>query len=129
MTLAAAGISPNSYDAPAQMATGTYTGDSSGTPIAVNLGFSPKVVVLIDMATLTNAKRYEWVMGMASTLSLLATGAADIAEDTNSAIVTDWITFNGQNPGVYPPGTQEPGEGSLVNANPTYYGPYKTKSF
>lgn len=129
MTLASAGIAANSDSSVAHLATGSYTGDSSGTPVEVKLGFLPKYVELIDMAASTGSKRYVWILGMASTISALDTGLAALAEDSNTAIDVPWMTVTGQTPGIYAPGTSGPGDGTLINANPTYLAPDHSKSY
>ena len=114
-------ISPITYDCPASIATGTYTGDGS-TAVYVNIGFTPKFVQLLDMATSTNAKRYVWVQGMASTLTLLDNGSTDVAEDTNTIIVTDGKVTSTTEVGVYAPGTQSADGGTLTNTTVSVYG-------
>ena len=119
---------PVTYDCPASIATGTYTGDGS-TTVTQTISFTPKYVQLIDMATSTNAKSYTWIQGMASTLTLLSTGSADVAEDTNSVILTNGKLTTTTEVGVYAPGTSSADGGTLTNTSISVYGPDKTKAY
>ena len=121
-------LSPVTYDSPAQFATGTFTG-AGDTAVTINLGFTPKQVWLVDMATSTNAKAYLWIQGMASTLTLLWTGAADVAEDTNSMVLTDGKVTSTTEVGVYSPGTQSADGGTLINTTVSVYGHDSTLTY
>lgn len=123
--LHSSGINPVTNGSLEYFATGTFTGDGSGT-VGVNIGFTPQYALLIDMTT---PDRYEWVQGMAATDSLLLTGSADLAVDANSAVVTNGALNTVVSAGVYPPGTQEPGGGTIQNSgNISVWAPDKTKA-
>lgn len=123
--LHSSGINPVTNGSLEYFATGTFTGDGSGT-VGVNVGFTPQFVLLLDMTT---PKRYEWVNGMAATDSLLLTNAADLAIDANSAVVTNGALNTVVSAGGYPPGTSEPGGGTIQNSgNISVWAPDKTKA-
>lgn len=124
--LHSSGINPVTNGSLEYFATGTFTGDGSGT-VGVNIGFTPQFVLLIDM---TLAKRYEWVNGMAATDSELLNGTGPaFSVDANSAIVTNGALNTVVSAGVYPPGTQEPGGGTIQNSgNISVWAPDKTKA-
>ena len=108
----------------AHIATAHWTGDGSGS-VVINIGFIPTMVELFDM---TGIKRYTWVLGMPATDTMLATNGA-LAVDTNSAVLTQWKLFSNTGGGTYAPGSQGPGEGTLISGAVSYYGPDKTLSY
>lgn len=121
MTLNVSGISAitNNMSAPLKEATGTYTGDGSGS-ILVNVGFTPTSAKVYDM---TDATTYEWVQGMAATDSIKVVTAGTMTVDTNSAVVTNGVVSTITTTGVYPPGTQEPNDGTLINTSLQVWSP------
>ena len=121
-------IYPTTYDSPAQIATGTYTGNSS-TAVYVQLGFCPKYVKLIDMAASTGSSVYEWVQGMAATNTLLTTGLAAPAIDANTVVVAAGKVTSTTEVGVYAPGTSSADGGTLTNTTVSVYGPDKSKTY
>jgi hypothetical protein len=112
MTLNASGIVPVTYDVNnASLATGTYTGDGSGS-IQVFVGFTPKMVKIIDVTDVTT---YEWVQGMPATNSIKVVTAGTVTIDTNSAVLTDGKLFVQSSTGQYqPPGGA--GSGTIINS-------------
>ena len=118
MTLATAGINPVTYDSPASIATGTFTGDGS-TTAAINLGFTPKYFKLFNI---TDVLSWEWVQGMAATKTIYFTGAADMAVDTNTVVATNGKLTSTTQVGVYAPGTQSADGGTLTNTTLSVYG-------
>src|SRR5579863_4825122 len=116
-----AGVSPitNSMSAPLNEATGTYTGDGSGS-IAVNVGFTPTYVKVFDM---TDATTYEWVQGMAATDSIKTVTAGTMTVDTNTAVATNGVVSSVTTTGVYQPGSQGPGDGALINTTVNVFSP------
>lgn len=121
MTLNVSGISAitNNMSAPLKMATGTYTGDGSGS-IAVNVGFTPTFVKIYDITDVTT---YEWVQGMPATDSIKITTVPAYTVDTNTAVATNGVVSTITTSGVYPPGTQGPGDGTLINTSLQVWSP------
>ena len=126
MTDKSAGIFPTFQSTSAQIAVGSFTGDSSGTPLTVNIGFSPVYVALFDV---TNTKRYEWVQGMASTDSFYLVTGADPSIDTNSAVVSNWTTASQTEPGDYAVNSSGAGVPTLINTSVTVPYQDRTKSY
>ncbi|HUD11673.1 MAG TPA: hypothetical protein VMS08_04650 [Candidatus Saccharimonadia bacterium] len=121
MSLNTAGISAitNNMSAPLKMATGTYTGDGSGS-ILVNVGFTPTYVKIWDV---TDATIYEWVQGLPATDSIKVVTAGTTTVDTNTAVATNGVTSTIATSGVYPPATQGPGDGTLINTSLQVWSP------
>lgn len=114
MTLNALGISPLMVaGGVASSAFGQYTGDGSGA-ITVALGFTPIWVKVFDW---TDGTTYEWSAGAPATDSIKTTNATPpvVSVDTNSAVVSNHNIQSVSSAGVYPPGTQGPGDGTLIN--------------
>lgn len=129
MTVKSAGLSPTftaGQNAPLQVATGTFTGDSSGTPITVNVGFAPLFAMLFDA---TNTKWYTWVQGMAATDSFYLVTGADLSVDTNSAFVSNWTTASQTEPGDYAVNASGSGVPTLINTSVTVPYQDRTKSY
>jgi hypothetical protein len=124
MTLNTSGVSPVTQSMPSQLATGTYTGDGSGT-VQANIGFTPVKVTLYNI---TDTKKWEWVQGMAATDSFYEVASADPTIDTGSAIVSNGALNTQASAGEYgPPGSSEAGDGTLQNTgNISVYAPNKT---
>lgn len=120
---APAGIFPYTYAAPAQIATGSYTGDGSAAP-QVMLGFTP---VYVKVWNMSSSLMTEWIQGMASTpstatiISMTATSGV-IALNTSSQILANGTITVTTEVGVYAPATQEPSGGTLVNTSLSVYG-------
>jgi hypothetical protein len=93
------------------MACFFYTGDGSGS-ILCNIGFTPRRVKVYDM---TDATTYEWVSGMAATDSIKVVTGGTTTVDTNSAVVSNSSLRTITTTGVYQPGSQGPGDGTLIN--------------
>jgi hypothetical protein len=112
MTLNASGIGPSTYDVNnASLATGTYTGDGSGS-IQVYVGFTPKYVKIMDVTDVTS---YEWCFGMPATNSIKVVTAGTTTIDTNSAVLTNGKLFTQSSTGQYqPPGGA--GAGVIINS-------------
>jgi hypothetical protein len=120
MTLNASGVGPYSQAGGiVNFASGGYTGDGSGS-ILVSVGFTPRFVKVYDM---TDGTIYEWAEGMPATDSIKTTTAPAQSVDTNSAVVTNGAIVTVTTTGVYPPGTQEPGDGTLIGTSVTYNSP------
>ena len=128
MTLHAAGISPDSYTAFGNIATGHYTGDASGA-ITVALGFTPVWVKVIDMSATTSPTVWEWLLGMAATDTILETQAApQPVIDATSLIISNGALVSATEPGVYAQGTQSADDGTIINTTVSVYSPDKTKA-
>lgn len=93
------------------MANFYFTGDGSGS-IQCNIGFTPRRVKVYDM---TDATSYEWISGMAATDSWKQVTGGTTTVDTNSAIVSNSNLVSITTTGVYQPGSQTPGDGTLIN--------------
>ena len=126
MTLNASGVSPDSYTAFGNIATGHYSGDGSGD-ITVALGFTPTYVKLIDMAASTGLASWEWVLGMASTDTVYEISTSVPVIDTNSVIQSNGALTSTSEVGIYAPGTSEANDGTLINTTVNVYAPDKTK--
>jgi len=122
MTLNASGISPITYTAFGNIASGTFTGDGSGA-VEVKLGFTPVWAKLIDV---TDATIYEWIQGMAATDSIITTGSADNAVDANSAIVSNGKITSRTEVAFPAPGAQTPDDGVNGTASVSVYSPDPT---
>jgi len=108
----------------ASAAYGQYTGDGSGA-ITIPLGFSPMGVKVWNM---TDHLYWEWNAGMAATHSLMTTGSTGvITDDTSSAIVSNHVITSNTGAGVYDPGQNGAGEGSLINTTFSVDAPDQTK--
>lgn len=119
MTLNASGINAVTSNGPSlTLASGTYTGDGSGT-IQVNLGFTPIKVKVYDM---TDATTYEWVQGMAATDSIKVVTGGTMTVDTNSAVVSNGEVTSTSSAGIYPPGSSGPGDGTIIDTTVNVYG-------
>jgi hypothetical protein len=95
----------------ASAAAGGYTGDGSGS-FTLFCGFSPKWVKIVDI---TGVLVYEWIQGMPATNSVKTVTGGTTTIDTNSAIVSGSSIITETTAGVYKPGSQGPGGGTLVN--------------
>lgn len=121
---APAGVFPYTYAAPAQIATGSYTGDGSAAAVAVQLGFTP---VYVKVWNMSSSLMTEWIQGMASTpstatiISMTATSGV-IALNTSSQILSNGTITVTSEVGVYAPATQEPSGGTLINTSLSVYG-------
>lgn len=105
----------------ASSAYGQYTGDGSGA-ITIPLGFSPNWVKVIDE---TDLVIWEWNAGMAATHSIKTTIASPTVTtlDTGSAIKSNHVISTRTVPGVYDPGQNGAGDGSLINTSKTVDAP------
>jgi hypothetical protein len=103
-----------------QFAYGSYTGDGNTGGIPINIGFVPRVVVLINV---TDTKRWEWVEGLAATDSWYGVTGADPAIGTDTVVINSDVGTSYSEPGVYAPGTSETGDGTLINTTVEDYSP------
>lgn len=121
MTLATAGITPVTQN-PSNLtnfATGTYTGDGSASA-QLNIDFTPKYVKIWD---LTDVFSWEWCQGMPANDTIYFTGSADMAVDTNNVISTNGQLVSVSSSGVYSPGGNGPGDGTLINTSLSVWNP------
>ena len=129
MTLATAHVQPVTYDTPAQMATGTFTGDTSGAFI-VDIGFTPKYVKAWQMSGAGSPPIvFEWCQGMAATDSITVVAAGTQSLDTGSTILANGKVVSTTETGIYAPGTQEPNDGTLINTTLNVFGIDKSLAY
>lgn len=126
MTLNASGISPP-YVIPGGVLNAAYfgyTGDGSGS-ITVNLGFVPSKVKINN---LTDQIAWEWNAGMPLVDSVKTVANGTVTTDTSGLISAGLTDFTYNTAGIYQPGSQGPGDGTLINTTLTIRAPDKTKS-
>lgn len=123
MTLVASGVNALSQSGGVtNFASGYYTGDGTQGAIAVNIGFTPRYVKLMN---LTDLLFYEYFEGMDAALAdtdvddtLLTTGSTGaVTNDDNNAIQTNASVVTSTQVAFPAPGAQSPDDG--VNGTTT----------
>lgn len=109
----------------ASAAYGKYTGDGSGA-ITIPLGFSPMYVKVWD-ETDGAGTTWEWNAGMAATHSFKIVNTSPTnTVDTGTAIKSNHVITTNSGVGVYDPGQNGAGDGSLINTSFTIDAPDQT---
>ena len=112
-------------------ASGAYVGDwtTGGDGAGVNamnvyIGFTPRYVKIINVAT---GDAYEWYEGLPATNTLLTTASTGVVSvDTHSVIVANATTFTATEMATAAPGSSGAGEGTTGTTTVTYGRPDPT---
>lgn len=105
----------------ASSAYGKYTGDGSGN-ISIPLGFSPNYIKVFNE---TDNTTWEWNAGMSATISCKNVAGTQTM-DTGSAIVSNHVITTNTTVGVYDPGGNGAGDGTIINTSVTVDAPDAT---
>jgi hypothetical protein len=120
----------NAYGIPGlghAMVAGVYTGDGNAGNITVNVGFTPKRVLLHNM---TDGLTYEWFEGMTAGYYLLRTWATGVITYVNTVagLISSNMAIATATEVNYPaPGAQSPDDGVQGTHTVSFESPDKTK--